>query len=1432
MSSTHRDKEDHSDKGRVATDADTKIVMAEQSTHDVVKQAQSMGGPSPIDDPATTTNHFAGDGDAPSGPTNANRKPTEALLTTSTNATSTDTAQVDDAGAANKGGGELSTDSVTRSRDLKQPDIVAKDTKEQLVNGDTADHSASEDISSHHALGDVSGGSDTDISRPGSVDPAKERNGGHLRSNSLKKPTSFKSVSVTKNFLAKSAVSTPPARPGEKTVSTSQTSASAQQTARPRLVAKSGTGIGNTTRSSLSKMNGTGSGPDASKVWNKNQPVPPPPPKQFTDEELKQQYGIHLATRLQADEAGKEAKWADIEDDEDDWAPETVQWMDGTKSTVAAIENQPPPPEPSKPTIKEAPVEISRPPSTPATSSQRPSSTTGTKTILKPGAHLQAGSGKTGLVAKGQQDKPTLVAKPSVQAPVKSPWATLPPVDKVSPIQPPVQHPSPARYGMRDLQGYESLPPAGTPAKEIAPDDFNRSWRDDRGNRELFNSHSGRYEPVHETRRGSVRDNFRQQPSVLQRPSQDGPAEPSAAFQTSRTSVDGPAWGRRRNSSNVSGGSGRRLSFDRRGPDIPLPLNIQRRESHSVNGSDGATPGTPRQAFAKAIHPDGFHIVPEQLHSWTQRSSPNLAQVQPASPYGSVASSGHQDAATPGAPTPIESAVEVQNRLMREKLERARLAKQKEREREEKEEAERKERLRKKLQTLGLVDDSKPKSNDPSPSRPVERSPQKEKTVPVPASVHSPPKPPMPTSEGEVAQYGMMKVHQPQPVKKHYHSEAPASKFSKAAEPVVRPTPSPVKAQAEVQPKPRSTFTQAHAQPLSNLDRGATIKKPLLETSQTQQQQPEVEPRAGTQGLKTTPGAWSNSISQQSRPWSSTVWGPPQTKDRALGNGTFDSGYNRGQPRPTAPPLPSQAPSGQPPAIGSHTSHKPPPSQPTVTPNQPFVQQTIYAQPEALPPQPPTMAPAPSSNIHPPRPIAPPTEKPSWGHFTAAIRRDDHAMIAKANEDLERFSGQTYRPEFRETYTDKQGKSQKTVHQKVGGNAALLNGNINSDISQSTPIVDIKTKDDAVKAVGSNTHVNEGSSFQATAAQGTHLQPPGQTGRSSRFFPRTSEATQPSSTASSLSDSPPPPETESHPAFTGDSHHPVVKMPKPSPRVRLPPAAADSVVPAEAPVSMPSRVRLGLGARPLALDPEWQARFNSLLEKSSPAIAPVPAKGPSPIQPPVHAKLGSLAVAASSKAPLDVRENKASATVSLPNSVLRKSFADDDSNDIVTRVRAEEVLLEEREFGSLPIVKLSKVPHLAANEPPIGFPSSRPTSRHHRSLEITSKPALHMLDYDADCIDVVVRLTNMRDPITKSIPRKRGRKGFGPKSKRNFTPTNGASGSGQNQRLRKSSSYQGQGPGLNSNNASRPSSGGNGWSNNRSAPSHNNSWVRRAAPVH
>lgn len=1219
------------------------------------------------------------------------------------------------------------------------------------MNGDAGETSATESL---NAAGEVSGGSDTDISRPGSVDPTKQP-GGHLRTNSsLKKPASFKSVSVTKNFLAKSAVSTPVARPGDKVPAPSAVAISTPQTARPRLVAKSG---GSNTPRSLGKLNGAGSGPDASKVWNKNQPVPPAPPKQFTDEELKQQYGIHLATRLQADEGGKEAKWADIDDDEDDWAPETVQWMDGTKSTVAA-ENQTPPVEEPKPILKkEVPVAAVKPAPTPTTSTQRSGLSSGTKTILKPGANAQANA----LKPKGQPEKPTLVAKPSPAAPVKSPWAPLPPVDKVSPIQinPPAQQPPP-RYS-RDSYGYDDMPPPHVPTKEIAPDDFNRAWRDDRGNRELFNSHSGRYEPVGDVRRGSMRDSgYRQQPSVLQRPSQDGPAEPSAAFQTSRTSADGPAWGRRRNSSNVSGGSGRRMSFDRRGSELPpLPASTQRRESQSVNGVDATRPVLPAKPGPT-----------DQPSNIVQTTSPNPAHAQPASPFGSAAS---QENNTASAAPPIQNLVEVQERLLHSNIDAIKLRKQKEKEQEAKEEAERKERLRKRLEAMGFKDDEKSKAKEQSPSRAPQKSPQKEKAVPV--TVQSPPKPPVPTSKGEVAQYGMMKVHQPQPVQK----PVPAESASKSTAP--KPSPSPVK--AEVQPKLLPSLGQS-VSPANNSTRDSDNLKPSTEQPSTSTQQPRSVGTAEAKPAQPSQAPWSTTLPPQ-RPagWGSSgssVWGPPQARDRALGNGTFGQQV----------PAPTQS-NAKPIGLNNSVNNLPPQPQ-AAAPIQQHPQQKMYPQ---------TVPVLSQTHVAPkPGPIAPPAADRGWANFHAHIRQDDRDMRAKADLERER-TGTDFRPELRETYTDQKGNKETTLHQRVGG-------------PEPTP---------AQPASGPDGKAHE---VPVAPGQGAPHQPAAQGSRSSRFFPKAQPTTK--------QESPPPPETESHPAFSGDTSHPVVRMPKPSPRVRLPPAAVGSATQLEAPVSMPPRSRLG--ARPLALTQEWQARFNSLLEKpTAQGTVPTPIARPAPTaQASLPQKPGSLAIAPSSKAPLEVRESSASATVSLPASASRRNFVNDNSSDVTSRSGAED-LLEDREFGSLPTVKVPKTSHLAANEPPAGFPpNTRQHSRFGPKFYPTTKPPLleDRPEKNETTIDVVIRIGKIQEAITKKMPiRRRGGRGSAQqKPRRNpTTGTDSASTSGQSSRSRKPSNHQTQGA-----NAANPSRGstGNPWTNNRSTPAHTNPWnTKRQTPA-
>lgn len=121
-------------------------------------------------------------------------------------------------------------------------------------------------------------GSDTDSSRP---DASKQ-----TRSASLKKPVSFKPVSITKSFLAKTATTPgntpPPVKPAEKgapshlrlqtptdPVEASPQMATLQPNTKPRLIAKTGSsGLRDIPRTQSGDGTST---PNGRTVWNKNQ---------------------------------------------------------------------------------------------------------------------------------------------------------------------------------------------------------------------------------------------------------------------------------------------------------------------------------------------------------------------------------------------------------------------------------------------------------------------------------------------------------------------------------------------------------------------------------------------------------------------------------------------------------------------------------------------------------------------------------------------------------------------------------------------------------------------------------------------------------------------------------------------------------------------------------------------------------------------------------------------------------------------------------------------------------------------------------------------------------------------------------------------------------------------------------------------------------
>ncbi|KAF3066513.1 hypothetical protein GL218_08988 [Daldinia childiae] len=453
----------------------------------------------------------------------------------------------------------------------------------------------------------VSGGSDTETSK------ARLGDKNHARtSSSLKKPQSFKSVSVNRTFLASKSTTNSTSRPDSAVNSASTTplptpSASAS---RLKLVAKSGSSLGGSTKT-LSNNGKPAAAPDPNTVWNRNRPAAQPEQKKLSDEELMHKYGIHMAGRLGPEDTKGQSNWADIDDDEE-WEPETITWTDGTKITLPSADEIVPSPGTVHATLSKEPAPVP-----PKSKSPAPTPSATESPSVRPGT---LATGKS-LVLKGAPEKPTLVAKPPAPpTPAKSPWARLPPIEKVPPGQP-------------DLSSLTSV--------------------------------------------------SRPPPAVLQRPQhhdQQGPAEPSAAFQTSRTSAHEAPFGRRRGSSNVSGTSG--IMAHRLGKpyDIPPPPEVIQSQAGSVIGAESP--------ISTTFSPVNSQITPrlQPSHPYQPRPSPGQTYATPQ--YN-----------PPSADAPSnEDEFAVQRRVMRERREQAikrRL------EQEAREEEARKARIAEKLKAMG-----------------------------------------------------------------------------------------------------------------------------------------------------------------------------------------------------------------------------------------------------------------------------------------------------------------------------------------------------------------------------------------------------------------------------------------------------------------------------------------------------------------------------------------------------------------------------------------------------------------------------------------------------------------------------------------------------------------------------------------------------------
>ncbi|TAQ88801.1 hypothetical protein B7494_g2897 [Chlorociboria aeruginascens] len=1131
----------------------------------------------------------------------------------------------------------LATPSTLPDHDPNSTETQAQDVSSDVpvINGDNTDKDGNRqdtepiDASINSAEVSVSGGSDTEASKT-ETSKSQYDGKGHLRTAStVKKLASFKPVSVNKTFLAAKTTVTP-SKLGDKAAAPSPTAQTptASLASRPRLVAKSGSGLRDSTPRASSAASGTkpGGAPDASVVWNKNRPAPPPEPKRFTDEELKQQYGIHLATRLQSDDPGKQANWADIDDDDEDWAPEIIEWTDGTKITLAqADEPAPPTPEPVPAVIRKepSPVEAIKPSKSPvpqATPTVRPSG---------------FGSGRAGLVLKGASEKPTLVAKPpGPPTPVKSPWAPLPPVDKVPPINIEIHQNQPpqSRFGQRDPHGFHAMPP---PAKEIAADDFSRSWRDGNSSasRELYNSQSGRYEPVNDNRRGSRNEAHSRGPAVLQRPQQDGPAEPSAAFQTHRTGGQDAGYGRRRNSSNVSGGSGnygRRMS---RGHDMPPHDLLSARRGSLAAVSD--TPSSPRN-----FSPSGQHsnYRGHQNPQWQSRASPVVSHPSPHSVHGQMAPPGAMPESyvqnQPQSAIPFEDPIETQKKIMRQTRE---LAIKRRQEEEAKEEAARKERIRLKLEAMGPAPESKSSKKD---------APKEEKSIPTQIQARE--------SDSIAAQSKTVESE----------ASAKANVDIESAKKIPAGMNAPDSKLDDKSPNQDNHINGIHndvSHPNNNIQSWSNNSFPQPERS-----------------------TWAPAPPQQTS--SRSVWGPP-TNDRTLGNGTFNPELSR---------LPDMHQSSNPGPIGPPHGNR---GNNTYQSNR---GRESYG-PRPTPIGPPNRQQLPMSQHE-------QQGRAAWASLPEKLAKEE--VLAHQQRDIEMarrrelpesgLASEGSQPVFQDKWkqvtlnedgTRSKPKSVVTTTHEVSGNPRAWK----PQEEASTRSIFEEQENGLRRQLDAANRSNVPSSYDPwKSTTNMSSSPPV---RDSRFFPRDVRLEDPNTNFDRPgSPSPPPPTMAGHPAYDGDSEHPHVSLPRPSPVVKLPPPVLAPIGPPPKPIT--SFAAAAASAAPVNNAPLypgrqdyhsrgqqyqdarwpqeaqtseiWQERINSLIGRKSPP-----------------GKHHTLAVDSSSKNTLELPRSHLAATVSLPGSPSGEFIIDDDL--IISKPAAEECF-EEQEMGSLPLIRF---PHKA-----------------------------------------------------------------------------------------------------------------------------------------
>jgi hypothetical protein len=855
----------------------------------------------------------------------------------------------------------------------------------------------------------------------------------------------------------------------------------------------------------------------------------------------------------------------------------------------------------------------------------------------------------------------------------------------------------------QDARAYESAP-TPLPAREIAADTFDRSWREnEKGNRELFNSANGRYEPAPEGRRGSGRlEAPVRKPAVLQR----------------STPVPG---------SNESGQPQPGSQMD-----MGQGSTLQGRQDIASKAPE--IPGTSIERVAEAPQSAVAAANLDSNSAWAKQMPPQ--SDAPAEPTISM-----------------EDALKLQEKVMREKRE---LAIKRRKEEEEQEAVAKQERLKAKLAALEGAGKSKKdreaeaaaaaaaapagtiesKAAESAQARnngnanAVLPKPPSVATVDSTSALPSVPKADARSYDKNVTKQPLNNQKSPQNIPSERQFVHDQSKVGADAttEHGGRPRPSP-------ESNGRDVFTQS---------------SPAFTSPPSFQQNPADRKAQAAFGLspnlasESTFSPWPKALS------STSVWGTS-----GIGNGTFDSSN-------TFAPLSNLGSSSSlppPPGMGLQTSSRispktfPGEDRSTSMQHQPSAQgqsQTshssdsrkfasgmdsrgeMFANQSRLHVG--SSAPGLGRPVHPPGPIGPPSRahlnneqsksNPSLAQWhNLANEMPSHMQgqpeedVASNSKDLNgRPEGHVFRETFKKIAPALDGRlgvprrfesTEFTVHDKDSLSRATLAPQSNlqrpthdQSVRHATPLA-------PWAASGLNSVALPADSQDLNRRNMTTQQPPIGPPPSSdaqpavlppHLRPKANFPTVPiESVIAPHGLAPPPPETESHPVNTGNAHRPQVKLPPPQARVRLPPSSASARAPASAqsaPNMMNSRQLSNLGSpgaqRPPAQNPDWQLRFNGLFGRAAVSTE----TPPSPPKTPPKSVDSALAVASSTKMFMDYSQNTASrgATVSLPSPKRTVTGAPTalKYRDSFTKPTSAHLFDEVRSFGSRPVVVIPR----------------------------------------------------------------------------------------------------------------------------------------------